>query len=69
MKCPKCNFTSFDHMPNCKKCGYVFVKSIDRDVPSSLTLPVSDTDVEKGKVARGQEKPDMSETLASIQDS
>ena len=69
MKCPKCNFTSFDNLSNCKKCGYVFVKSIDRDVPSSLTLPVSDTDVEKGKVARGQEKPDMSETLASIQDS
>ena len=69
MKCPKCNFTSFDHLPNCKKCGYVFEKRIHHDPPSSLTLPVSDVDVEKGKVARGQEKPDMSETIALIQNS
>jgi uncharacterized RDD family membrane protein YckC len=69
MKCPKCNFTSFDHLSDCKKCGYVFVKSIHHDLPSSLTLPVSDVDVEKGKVARGQEKPDISETVASIKDS
>ena len=69
MKCPKCNFTSFDHLSNCKKCGYVFEKSIDHDLLSSRTLPVSDVDVEKGEVARGQEKPDMSETIALIQNS
>ena len=69
MKCPKCNFTSFDHLSSCKKCGYVFKKTINHDVLSSLTLPDSDLDVGKGKVARRQEKPDMSETVASIQDS
>lgn len=69
MKCPKCNFTSFDHLSSCKKCGYVFEKPNSHDVLSSLTLPISDLDVGKGKVARGHEKPDMSETVASIQDS
>jgi uncharacterized RDD family membrane protein YckC len=59
MKCPKCNYVSFDNLTSCKKCSFVFKES----GTESLTFPET-------KRTPGEEKPsDVLETVNSIRES
>jgi uncharacterized RDD family membrane protein YckC len=59
MKCPKCNYVSFDNLNNCKKCGFVFKES----GTESLTFS------EPEGTPREEKPPDVSEAVNSIRES
>ena len=54
MKCPKCNYVSFDYLTRCKKCGFVFKKR-------GATLPAFPGDE---AMPREKKSPDVSKTMA-----
>jgi len=33
MKCPQCGYISFDHLENCRKCGFALAKNQDQKLP------------------------------------
>lgn len=41
MRCPKCQYISFDHGDKCRNCGYEFSLSVD---PESVDLPIRSDD-------------------------
>jgi len=66
MKCPKCNYTSYDGLTSCKKCGYVFKNGSDFKSKASFMPSVSGTKTEREEIAKSKRPPDVSETVASI---
>ncbi len=48
MKCPHCNYVSFDSIPRCKKCGFQFKPARSHQEPLDITSIVSDTTVKGG---------------------
>lgn len=69
MKCPKCNYTSFDNMTNCKKCGFVLKESTDSDPLAAFKSTFYDDKTGGDEVAEVEKPPDISETVASIKSS
>jgi uncharacterized RDD family membrane protein YckC len=69
MKCPKCNYVSFDGVPRCKKCNYVFAQSGatgDGDDIKSIIAEISSKSI---KEPRRDEPPALDKTVASIRES
>jgi len=69
MKCPKCNYISFDYLTSCKKCGFVFKKSSGSEPLVSFKSPISDTKTESVEIAHAKKPSDVSKTVALIQES
>jgi len=69
MKCPKCNYVSFDYLTECKKCGLVFKKNSGSEPLVTFKSPISDTKTSKGDMDQTKKPSDISKTLASIQES
>lgn len=67
MKCPKCNYTSFDNLTSCRKCGFVFKNSGGSEPLSSFESIRSGTEAEGEEIARGEKPSNISKTVASIQ--
>ena len=69
MKCPKCNYVSFDGVPRCKKCNFVFAQtdsSADGDDIKSIIAEMRPKSV---KEPREDEPPALDKTVASIRES
>ena len=69
MKCPKCNYTSFDYLTSCKKCGYVFIKTDNTTPDNSFTLSIEEDLPEEEGVATREERSRIEDTVTSIQES
>ena len=69
MKCPKCNYISFDNLTSCKKCGFVFKKGSSYESAAPFGPPVSDTGTGEEDSAQAEKPPDISRTVASIKES
>jgi len=67
MKCPKCDYISFDHLTSCKKCGFVFKKSRSSETLVSFKSPLSDSKTGGEELDQTKRPPDVSKTVASIQ--
>lgn len=67
MKCPKCNYTSFNHLTSCKKCGFVFKEDSGSGRLTAFKSSVADAGAGEEKEAQGIKRPDVSETVSSIQ--
>ena len=67
MKCPKCDYISFDHLTSCKKCGFVFKKSSSSETLVSFKSPISDSKTGGEEIDQAKRPPDVSKTVASIQ--
>jgi len=68
MKCPKCDYNSFDHMPSCRKCGHVFTKA--KAIEPFVPLRSSLAGESKGAVGKPEVKkvPEVKKTVAAIRD-
>lgn len=69
MKCPKCKYTSFDNLPSCKKCGYVFERNGDTESVFSSEYPFSEAGADDETIHQGEKPANLSETVASIKES
>jgi uncharacterized RDD family membrane protein YckC len=69
MKCPKCNYVSFDGVPRCKKCGFVFAQSDASGSGDDIKSIIAEMSAKKVKEPRGDEPPDLDKTVASIRES
>lgn len=69
MKCPKCNYTSFDNLANCKKCGFMLKEGTDSDQLAAFKATMYDDKTGGDEVAEAKKPPDISETVTSIKSS
>jgi len=69
MKCPKCNYVSFDNLKSCRKCGFVFKKSNNDEPLFYYESPDSEIDSESEEITQKGKPPDLSKTVASIKES
>ena len=69
MKCPKCNYVSFDNLKSCRKCSFVFKKSNNDEPLFTDESPFSEIDSENEEIIQKGKSPDMSKTVASIKES
>ena len=69
MKCPKCNYTSFNNLTSCKKCGHVFGNTDNSAPGKSFTLSLKKAHPGEGGLAQKEEWPKVEETVTSIQES
>jgi len=66
MKCPRCNYVSFDSMPRCKKCGYQFKPSASQRDSVSISSLVSDIPAGEGETPQIDADADLKKTVSSI---
>jgi len=69
MKCPKCNYVSFDGVPTCKKCGFVFAQSNTSGDGEDIKSIIAEMSTKNMKETRGDEPPALDKTVASIRES
>lgn len=69
MKCPKCNYTSFDYLDKCKKCGELLEDSrkalnLKMGVPTLFTeLEGEPSEIEKPETDKTEDKVDSTQTV------
>lgn len=62
MKCPKCGYTSFDYLQNCKKCGADFTEVKTRYNLRSILFPNAPVKpAPKAELAAGKNDPPLTE--------
>jgi uncharacterized RDD family membrane protein YckC len=69
MKCPRCNYVSFDSMPRCKKCGFQFKPSALRQEPLDIASIIPEKPVKDGNAGANHADAALSRTVSSIRDS
>jgi uncharacterized RDD family membrane protein YckC len=69
MKCPKCNYVSFDGVPRCKKCGFVFSKSDTSGGGEEIKSIIAEMKTKNVNEIKGDEPPALDKTVASIRES
>ena len=69
MKCPKCNYVSFDGVPRCKKCGFVFAQKDTSGGGEDIKSIIAEMKTNNMKEPRGDEPPALEKTVASIRES
>ena len=68
MKCPKCNYVSFDGLHSCKKCGYVFSQG-GSEPGDDLSSVLFQADNESKGDQRQDASDKIQKTVASIRES
>ena len=66
MKCPRCNYVSFDSMPRCKKCGHQFKPSASQRDSVSISSLVSDIPAGEGETRQIDADADLKKAVSSI---
>lgn len=66
MKCPRCNYVSFDSMPRCKKCGHQFKPSASQQDSVSISSLVSDIPAGEGETREIDADADLKKAVSSI---
>ncbi len=69
MKCPKCNYVSFDGLYSCKKCGFVFSQEGGTETGDDLSSVLFQGDNESRGNKRQDESDKIQKTVASIRES
>ena len=69
MKCPRCNYVSFDSMPRCKKCGFPFKPAPGRQEPLDIKSVIPETPAKGGKAEAGSADDALTRTVSSIRES
>lgn len=69
MKCPRCNYVSFDSMPRCKKCGFQFKPARSQQESFDITSIVPDTPVKGGETEAINAAAAITKTVSSIRES
>ena len=69
MKCPQCNYVSFEGLYSCKKCGFVFARKGSGEAGDDLNSLLFQTDSEGKEKAREDEPSNVQKTVASIRES
>ena len=69
MKCPKCNYVSFDGVPTCKKCGFVFSQSNTSGAGEDIKSIIAEMKTKNMNETRGDEPPALDKTVSSIRES
>ena len=69
MKCPKCNYVSFDGVPRCKKCGFVFAQRDTSGAGEDIKSIIAELKPKVLKEPPGDEPPALDKTVASIRES
>jgi len=69
MKCPRCNYVSFDGIPHCKKCGFQFKPASGFQEPLDLASIMPETPVKDGKAEASDTDDTMKRTVSSIRES
>jgi len=69
MKCPRCNYVSFDSMPRCKKCGFPFKPAPGRQEPLDIKSVIPEPPVKGGKAEAGSADDALTSTVSSIRES
>jgi uncharacterized RDD family membrane protein YckC len=69
MKCPKCNYVSFDGVPRCKKCDFVFAQSDNSGDNEDIKSIIAEMSPKSMKEPREDELPGLDKTVASIRES
>ncbi len=69
MKCPRCNYVSFDSMPRCKKCGFQFKPVRSHQEPLDITSIVSDATAKADTANVIDEDDALKKTVSSIRES
>ena len=68
MKCPQCNYVSFEGLYNCKKCGFVFARKGSGEAGEDLNSLLFQTDSEGKENSREDEPSNVQKTVASIRE-
>ncbi len=69
MKCPQCNYVSFEGLYSCKKCGFVFARKGSGEAGEDLNSLLFQTDNEGKEKSRKDEPSNVQKTVASIRES
>ncbi len=69
MKCPRCNYVSFDDIPRCKKCGFQFKPARSQQNWFDGTSLLPDTPVRNGETEVIHEDDGLKKTVSSIRES
>jgi len=70
MKCPKCNYVSFDGVPSCKKCGFVFAQTETSGGGDDIKSIIAEMrPPQSAKEPQQDEPPPLEKTVASIRES
>ena len=70
MKCPKCNYVSFDGVPSCKKCDFVFAQTDTAGGGDDIKSIIAEMrPPQSAKEPQQDEQPPLDKTVASIRES
>lgn len=69
MKCPQCNYVSFDSMPRCKKCGFQFKPPRAHQEAIDVKSLIAEMHVQDRESANSGEFSGLDKTVSSIRKS
>ena len=69
MKCPQCNYVSFDSMPRCKKCGFQFKQARAQEETIDMKSLFSEVHVKSKETTTNDESSNLKKAVSSIRES